>query len=240
MIKELIKQRFSRSLKTYHNHAVVQKQMAEKLTQKLSCTGYDNILEIGCGTGFVTEILNKKCQYRNYDAIDIVSDCELFIRKISDKINFINADIEELEIIKKYNLIISNASFQWVDDFEGLVKKLKSNLAENGILIFTTFGHDNFKELKKITGNSLKYYSTTELEQILKDYEIMGIEEEKIFLEFNNPKEVLNHIKNTGVNALNKEHWTKSDLQEFIDKYNNICPDKITLTYNPVYVEVKI
>ena len=87
MTKELLKQRFTKSLKTYQQNAIVQKQMAEKLTQNVLGSNFDDILELGCGTGFVTEILNEHCRFNNYDAIDIVNGCKSFIEKISNNIN---------------------------------------------------------------------------------------------------------------------------------------------------------
>ena len=219
MTKELLKQRFTKSLKTYQQNAIVQKQMAEKLTQNVLGSNFDDILELGCGTGFVTEILNEHCRFNNYDAIDIVNGCKSFIEKISNNINFINTDIEDFSTQKKYNLIISNASLQWLEDFEQFIKKIKSNLKEDGIFLFTLFGENNFKELKAITGKTLAYYSTDTLTNILNNYSIKTISEETITLTFKTPKDVLYHIKNTGVNAIAQEHWTKSDLIRFEQDY---------------------
>lgn len=239
MTKELLKQRFTKSLKTYQQNAIVQKQMAEKLTQNVLGSNFDDILELGCGTGFVTEILNEHCRFNNYDAIDIVNGCKSFIEKISNNINFINTDIEDFSTQKKYNLIISNASLQWLEDFEQFIKKIKSNLKEDGIFLFTLFGENNFKELKAITGKTLEYYSTDTLTNILNNYSIKTISEETITLTFKTPKDVLYHIKNTGVNAIAQEHWTKSDLIRFEQDYYKLCDKNITLTYNPIYIEVK-
>ena len=57
----LIKQRFSRSLQTYEQTAIVQREMAKILTEFLPQNkNFDSILEIGCGTGFLTRELVKK------------------------------------------------------------------------------------------------------------------------------------------------------------------------------------
>ena len=56
MIKSLIKQRFSKSLKSYNKCAIVQKQMAHNLFDMIENNSYNNILELGCGTGFVTRL----------------------------------------------------------------------------------------------------------------------------------------------------------------------------------------
>ncbi|MCM1264615.1 MAG: malonyl-ACP O-methyltransferase BioC [Candidatus Gastranaerophilales bacterium] len=238
MIKELIKQRFSKSLNTYQDSAIVQKQMAEKISENLSGLTFENILELGCGTGFVTKRIAANCKFSSYDAVDIVNGCESYIKQISNKINFINTDIEEYSTEKKYNLIISNASLQWLEDFESFVKKIKNNLADNGLFVFTLFGKENFKELKTITGKSLRYYSNEELAEIFNEFNLK-ISEDIITLNFQTPKDVLYHIKNTGVNSINQEHWTKSDLKQFEDDYLKLNNGKITLTYHPIYIELR-
>lgn len=234
MIKNLIKQRFTKSLETYSNSAVIQKHMAEKLTVMLKKKCYDNILELGCGTGFVTENIVKNINFNTYDAMDLVSGCAKFISSISEKINFYNADFEKYIPDRKYDLIISNAAMQWLDDFIKFVYRITKYLNKNGTFAFTVFGSKNFEELKFITG--LKYYSMSELKNILRDFEIEEISEEKIVLNFNTPKEALMHIKKTGANAIIQKHWTKTDLRNFEIEYSKICKDKIKLTYNPIYV----
>lgn len=239
MIKSLIKQRFSRSLETYNKDAVVQKQMAWKLLEMTDNTDYGNILELGCGTGFVTRLVNEKLKYNCYDAVDMVEGCGKYIESISNDINFFSADIEKYHPDKKYDLIISNAAFQWLDDFSGFMNRIKNSLNTGGTFAFTLFGKRNFEQLNFVNKTNLKYFSKEELKEILKDYEIEQLKEEIITIDFNAPKDVLLHMKNTGVNALKSCHWTKSDLREFETEYNNVCNGEIKLTYNPIYAVLK-
>ena len=90
MNKELIKERFSRKLKSYNNNAKIQCQMAEKLFKMIDPVWSKNsILEIGCGTGLLTELAVKNLNFINYTALDIVPDCEKFIKKINSEIDFV-------------------------------------------------------------------------------------------------------------------------------------------------------
>lgn len=234
--KELIKKRFSKSLKTYSENAVVQKQMAEKLADEISGLKFDKILELGCGTGFVTKKLLKQNEFSEYVAIDMVGDCEKYISEISDKIIFVCGDIEDNKDIynSKYNLIISNAVMQWIDDLPQFIGKLKENLTDNGYLVFTLFGKENYKELIPFVKNPLRYYSVDEIKEICDGFKIIKVYDEKFVMEFETPTDVLRHIKNTGVNALSQTRWTKSDLISFEKEY----PEKVTLTYHPIYIVV--
>lgn len=238
MNKDLIKARFTKSLSTYDENARIQKKMAEKLVSFLSKSSYDSILEIGCGTGFLTELLDNKLEFKNYTALDIVNNCKSYIYKINPQIDFINNDIEEFikKNSNKYDLIISNASLQWVENFEEIINTLKQHLTINGELIFSTFGRENYREIEIITGTTLNYYSPKELETMFPNSEITA---EIHIMAFETPKDVLKHLQLTGVNAIESKSWTKKDLTKFENAYRNICPNRPTLTYNPIYLKLK-
>lgn len=236
MNKELIHSRFSKTLATYNENAKIQKRMAEKLVELAKRKAYENILEIGCGTGLLTELTVKKFEYKNYTAIDLVEECAEYINRISPDITFINCDIENFlpQTNEKYDLIISNAALQWVNDFEGVINSLKKRLNKNGELIFSTFGKENFREISFITNTQLEYYSIKDLEEMFPNSYIYP---EIYVMAFDSPKDVLNHLKLTGVNAIENKSWTKKDLINFENGYRNLCPTRPTLTYNPIYFQ---
>ena len=239
MEKELIKKRFAKSLPTYKESAVVQEIMAENLVNMLPKECYDNILELGCGCGLLTKRIADNLNFKKYYAVDMVGECQKYIHEISENIDFIQTDIEEFILSETVDLILSNASLQWLDDLEIFVKKMNDNLNNKGIFGFTVFGKDNYKELRTILESNLKYYSLEDIEKICSGYEILNISEDKNVLEFETPKDVLYHIKNTGVNAISQTRWTKADLKQFIENYNRVCDNKITLTYHPIYVVLR-
>ncbi len=239
MKKELVKQQFSKNLTNYEENAVVQMIMAEKLVNLLPKKEYKNILEIGCGTGFLTKLINKKIKFDTYTTIDIVGECKDYIYSINPDIKFIKGDIEKTELTKKYDLIISNAVFQWISDFEEFIQSLHKNLDTNGILAFATFGKENFKEVKEVGKVSLDYYSKDELKELLSNYNIEHIEEETIIKIFEDIKNMLMHMKKTGVNSLSEKTWSIKEINSFIKHYKNLYKDNVSLTYNPIYVIAK-
>ena len=240
MNKDLIQKRFAKNLDTYNDNAKIQKKMAERLLSFLDRKDFNDILEIGCGTGFLTQLVNDGFNFNTYTANDIVESCEKYVKEINPKINFIPADIEKAveNSDKKYDLIISNAAFQWVENLESFIKLLVSKLNEGGILLFSTFGPENFREVNFVLGKTLPYYSANELQEIIKDYKNI-VEQEMHVMAFKTPKDILKHIKSTGVNALEMVSWTKTDMQKFENGYNNFCSGIPTLTYHPIYVKIE-
>lgn len=235
----VMQKRFLKSLDTYNDNAKIQKKMAEKLLSYLDTARYDDILEIGCGTGLLTKLAVNRLEYNSYTANDILAECEGLIKNIEPGINFYFSNIEESinSLDKTYDLIISNASFQWFKNIEEFLPKLISKLKPNGTLLFSTFGPENFRELNYILGISLPYLSKREYETLLKEYSPV-IDEEIHVLAFKTPTDVLRHLKLTGVNSLENKSWTKHDMFKFEDDYNNYCPTAPILTYNPMYIKL--
>ena len=236
MNTELVKKRFAKSIKTYDENAFVQKAMAEKLKTMLIPKPYRKVLEIGCGTGFLTKIVSNDLDFENYIANDLVEDCKSCINEINPKIKFVSGDIKEIlkNSNQTFDLIISNAALQWVVNYEEFFNLLLKKLNPSGTLLFSTFGKKNFIEIYETTGISLNYPSKEELKNIFRNY-TCKIEEELEILSFNSALDVLKHIKYTGVNCLSTSTWTKSNLKDFEEKYKK----PVTLTYNPVYVSVQ-
>lgn len=239
MNKDLIHSRFAKTLPSYDENAKIQKIMAKKLLEFSEKKSYPKILEIGCGTGFLTDILSNNTEWKSYTALDIVGECREYISQINPEIEFIEADIEDYlkNSSEKFDLIISNAALQWVNDFETTVRTLKNMLNPDGHLLFSTFGKENFREIYSLLGTGLDYYSPKEIEDLFKDLDIKT-EEEIHVMGFKTPMEILKHLKLTGVNAIENTSWTKSDLSKFEKGYSNLCPIRPTLTYNPIYIKI--
>ena len=238
-----IKSRFEKSMAKYDENAIVQYEMAKVLVSELTKIGnhYDSILELGSGTGLLTHQIKENLNYKKYTANDIVEKSKNYIEKIIPNAEFIHGNSLKINTHNNFDLIISNAMFQWFSNLEDILAKSKKELKGNGILAFSTFGKDNFKEIKDLSGVSLKYLSATEIKDILlsENYKIELIEEYKKTIEFKNPLELLAHMKNTGVNSLSAKPWTVKEIKEFCEKYLKKY-DFVKLTYNPIIVIARV
>ena len=166
---------------------------------------------------------------------DLVGEAKSYIDKISPNIKFIEGDAEKIEFPEKFDLIVSNAAFQWTEDFLMFFKKLSLSLNHNGLLAFSSFAPDNFKEISTITNNKLKYYENGEIITLAQKFFVPVFDSSEIItLDFDTPREVLTHMKSLGVNGIDKRPWTKKDIIEFETTYRKLYPE-IKLTYNSSY-----
>ncbi len=238
---KIIKNHFEKSLDKYNKNAIVQQIMAEELIAEVSNieTYFENILELGCGTGLLTNELAKKIHFRNYFANDLIEKSKFYVEKIIPNALFYHGNAKKIKPLKKMDLIISNAMFQWFENLENISLHYKNILNKEGILAFSTFSPENFREIKELTGLSLNYKSTKEIKNIFeKNYDILHIKEFTHTLNFSNPLELLAHMKNTGVNSLTAQHLTFKEVKEFCENYIKKYP-QITLTYSPIIVICK-
>lgn len=243
--KELLKNRFSKGLKSYNKNAMVQDKLARDLTILLTqnCSNFfGKVLEIGTGTGLLTKHLNANIKFHAYFANDIIAESEDYVQDYVPKARFIHGDIEAVQIPRHFDLIASSASIHWVNNFEEFVEKMHTSLIKGGIFAFTTFLDKNFTEIKDILGVSLNYLTFEELQRVCNQkFEIIYLEEEIVQLKFDTPKDILKHIKLTGTNALIDWKWTKSKLADYEKQYTEKyqTPQGIRLTYNPAFVILK-
>lgn len=239
--KELVKRRFEKSIETYPENAIVQKQMAENLVTnllELQGNNFDKILEIGCGAGVLTNNILGNFNFKELFVNDITEAAQKKINNLSKDIKFIPGDCETISLPEGLDLVISNSTFQWVNNLELLLDEISNDLNKKGVIAFTTFGEQNLYQIKSITGKSLNYHDKKNTENILnKNFEIVHSHSEIVNLEFNCANDILRHLKLSGVNSLESIKWTRNDLKIFGDKYDKYYTNangKLILTYHPI------
>lgn len=246
--KQKVKEHFSKASGTYENSACVQYAMAKTLNGMIDKREYDSVLEIGCGTGVLSQLFVKKHSFLSLILNDL-SDSMLEVCwqkfKEDDRITCLQADAENLpEIYKKrFSLIISNACFQWFKDLNGVLLNLKNSLKKDGSLIFSTFIEGNFQEISRIGNVGLKYLDEKSLRQSLNssglDYELIVKDEIQYF---ESVREMLRSFKKTGVTGLSNSVWTRSQVLRFIDEYESLYKDEkgVRLTWRYAFVKARL
>lgn len=244
---QLIKIRFEQAQDTYHQQAYVQKQIANSLLLKLLDNGknFNNILEVGCGTGFLTKLIEQQLTYNNL----ILNDLYLSKHLTTPYSLFLQGDISKISLPKNLNLIISSSTIQWLNNLQDFFTACHNSLANNGVLCFSTFLPDNFFELNNILKAKPNYLSIEQLNMYLSPlFKELKFTTQTMTLGFSNPLEILRHIKATGVNAIYTQSLTKGQLLKFckdIALQNKTAVDgqensfEYNLSYKIVYVIAK-
>ncbi|MBC6974331.1 malonyl-ACP O-methyltransferase BioC [Bacillus sp. Xin] len=151
--KTLLQKRFNGAAVSYDQYASVQKKMAQQLLSimkkhyhKMSSI---RILELGCGTGYLTEQLAVSFPNAEIIAIDFAESMIAVAktRNHVESVTFRCEDIEHLALSESFDVIISSATFQWLNDLQITLKNLYRYLFEGGLLLFSTFGEQTFQEL---------------------------------------------------------------------------------------------
>ena len=193
---------FGKNFSTYDENAIIQKKVAENLTnfisKKFNNQKFDKVIELGCGTGIFTREFLKKFEINEIDLNDCFNTRDYF-KEINYK-NFICDDMNEA-IIKNYDIVISSSSFQWIEDLEKLIESISKKSEK---LAFSIYIDGNLKEIAEHFGVGLKYKKIEDILIILKKYfkNTEYYSEEKT-LNFSSPIEALRHLKRTGVTIKN-------------------------------------
>lgn len=243
--KRLVKQHFEKFLPTYDANAVCQSRIADTLFQKWEKAGFaqgKKIYELGCGTGMFTKTYVPHLQPKNLLLNDIAEIPSQYFDNLECPYTFTHDDAEYAVRNEKFDYIVSASAVQWFENIPAFLQRTKGNLADKGMLVFSSFGKSNLKELRVLTGSSLHYLSLAEWEEALREngYEIIELSEEEIVLPFASPLELIKSLKYTGVNGVKTiSVLTKTKVQNL----KNELPAKdgiYALTYNPIYIIARL
>ncbi len=211
-----VERRFSIGASRYEAHAHVQRLSAADLltfTLEAPTAGarVERILEPGCGTGLYTRMLLDAFPGATIDGVDISGAMVRLAReRVADpRARFAKADAEEI-VAGRYDLITSNATFQWFLAFDRTVRRLASLLPDGGILTFSFFGPGTFAELDEALRASLPdgaaerpaaaaFLSRREIEDTLSGvFPRMDVAERVYRQEFRDLADLLRSIRYTG------------------------------------------
>ena len=145
--KERIAASFGARVEAYETQANLQREIARNLAEMLPHMEASEVLEIGCGTGFLTEYLLHKYPQGAFTISDLSAEMvEAARAKFSDQraVDFCVMDGEHPQ--GQYDLIVSAMAVQWFTDPLAGLQKLCSFLKPGGMLFYATLGGDSFEE----------------------------------------------------------------------------------------------
>ncbi|MFD0586516.1 methyltransferase domain-containing protein [Paenibacillus sp. GCM10027627] len=225
-----------------------------------------HILEIGCGTGALTERLIRKWPDATVLSLDLSSNMlHAAERRISGTfqgaaVRFLQADVEKWSVDASpavFDLIVSSACFQWLHDAGKTLKHLRKLLKPSGRLAFATFGPDTFRELHQAFGDAylaqglkpqrhgLTFCSATEWQRLLAagGYERFQLLQELMTEQYASPRKLLHSIKGMGASTTEAGMVEGLSLRRLFEDMYGAYDDKFRLgdgvaaTYEAIYIQ---
>jgi malonyl-CoA O-methyltransferase len=149
-----VQRNFDRAAATYDRFADVQIEVTERLIERLPpVISPAQVIELGCGTGNLTVRLRDKYPSSAIVAIDFAGE---MIRRAADRlagreVQFLCQTIQGFlaGYKERADLIVSNATLQWIDALETVFAQAKKHLKEDGLLVFSIFGPESLIELQQ-------------------------------------------------------------------------------------------
>lgn len=152
--KERVKRSFSRRVASYNELALVQAESAQRLDFNLSLLEKSprNLLDIGSGTGFLTDLVAKRWKETSIYCCDVAHDMNIKARNdlANRRIRFLTGDAEDIPCKDaSFDMVVSNLAYQWVSSLPRAFKEVKRVLKNEGDFVFATFGRRTLQEMRE-------------------------------------------------------------------------------------------
>lgn len=250
---------FSAAAETYHQKAEIQKKVASGLMSSLlpwkNTLPEGPILEVGCGTGFLSEQLIKEFPDRELVLTDVSSGmiefCENRLKDedlVSKQVTFQELNVDKLSDEEpKYSLIVSNFAPQWFSDTAMGLERLSKLLKPDGLLLCTFPGNHSFSEWYTCClelGLPFTANPFPDVEEVVIKLSMNPVQvdyyENDLYQEFDHSFDFFKHLKEIGaskqVNGKSLSYKQLKLLTNFWDEKEN---EKINVKWHVVYLAAK-
>lgn len=155
--KALARLSFDKASSTYDEAAVLQREIGNRLLDRLDYIRYQpsNILDVGAGTGTCSYQLAQRYNKSDIYLLDFAAAMLQQARKKrslrqrwSSRYQYLSGDAASLPLTdNSMDMIFSNLALQWCEDLQQVFSEFRRVLKPGGMLLFSTFGPDTLKEL---------------------------------------------------------------------------------------------
>lgn len=145
---------FSRAATAYETVAVAQREIGERMLERLEYIKLAPkfILDLGCGPGRLTQSLAARYAEAHLVGLDFSSTMlseALWQPLVTSNLCFLQSDMHHLPFAEKtFQLVFANQVIHWSTDMMGLFQSVYRVLEPGGCFLFSTLGPDTFFEIK--------------------------------------------------------------------------------------------
>ncbi|RRQ22108.1 malonyl-ACP O-methyltransferase BioC [Thiohalobacter thiocyanaticus] len=152
--KRQVRLAFNRAAATYDGVAVLQREVGQRLLERLELIRLQPewALDLGAGTGQITQALLRRYRGSRVLALDLAEAMLAQTRRAAGwwrRPRLVCGDAEQLPLADdSVDLLVSNLTLQWCNSLDRAFAEFRRVLRPGGALFFTTFGPDTLKEVR--------------------------------------------------------------------------------------------
>ncbi len=157
--KRRMRAAFQRAALSYDSAAVLQREIADRLIERLDLIRYQPAcaLDVGSGTGYCSRALVRRYPRARVIGVDIAPAMAQMAARRGRRFawagwhpreRYVCGDAESLPIVSgSVDMVISNLALQWCSP-DAVFAEIARVLRPGGLLMFTSFGPDTLRELR--------------------------------------------------------------------------------------------
>ncbi len=255
-VKAEIASGFSDAAGQYEEYADLQRQMADRLIASLepwkAIIPEGPIIELGCGTGFVTQGIIDLYPDRKIECIDIAPGMINYCRQKfadNDNITFQVKDAEEsIPDQPEYALTISGFTPHWFQNPDITLKKWLEATKPGGLLLTSFPGSESFPNWREYcqqlgipyTGNTLPDVEEMVVKMSLGPAQV-DYYEDTISQSFESARNFFEYLKKIGADTqIEGRGLTKREMNLLIDEWDSSSTEgAIEVNWHGVFLAVK-
>lgn len=137
---------------TYHRVSGPQVTFAGPVIERMALRGDETVLDAGCGSGRVTQMLVERLPRGRVIAVDAAPSMVDLARETlaGRRASVLQAELTSLELSEQVDAVFSSAVFHWIADHDALFTSLHAALLPGGRLVAQCGGEGNVDRLGEV------------------------------------------------------------------------------------------
>jgi len=246
---------FSKAACHYDRFSALQKDIGLELLEKIFCKEYQHILDIGMGTGWLTEKCGQKFPRAKTTGLDYAPGMVECAKKRNIDV-VLEADAQDLPFQEEaFDLIISNCVYQWIEDIPKAFCESARVLKKDGDFFFSCFGPATLKELRDAFHQNtpqeqglFHHWDLLAAEKIEEALNYSGFQDVDVYSEIRREKfpdvlSLIQWLKSIGANRTKRNFFVGRQLLASVNAYYQkhfSTPDGIMASFEIVWGKARL
>jgi trans-aconitate 2-methyltransferase len=138
--------------RSYDAVSTPQQEWGAKVVARLDLEGDERVLDAGCGTGRVTEMLVDRLPHGRVLGVDGSPSMVAAARERldPDRVELVCADLLDLAVAEPLDAAISTATFHWIADHDELFRRIRRALRPGAAFVAQCGGAGNIDRVRRL------------------------------------------------------------------------------------------